>query len=261
MLEIRVIFRHKGRAVEAFMKLALLFSILFSISAFGAGRCPTWDEGVAMAKLERAYDFKALKKSFLRLNLNVDLCEKYGTSLGWATQIYGKMWDEDRLDELKDYIDFLLKNGANPNIPLAKESERPIDELTNVCATDTVYKLIAYGAEFKKPYFKAPFLTYTILKHTQHCAELADFFINKQNMPVIEQDACLAFRYSKKEWNAQYDRDLREAGFSGQALPVFIKKIKEQYGWDVPLNNSTYGPDLDKYCDELRERDMPAPRN
>ena len=261
MLEIRVIFRHKGRAVEAFMKLALLFSILFSISAFGAGRCPTWDEGVAMAKLERAYDFKALKKSFLRLNLNVDLCEKYGTSLGWATQIYGKMWDEDRLDELKDYIDFLLKNGANPNIPLAKESERPIDELTNVCATDTVYKLIAYGAEFKKPYFKAPFLTYTILKHTQHCAELADFFINKQNMPVIEQDACRAFKEVKSEWNAQYDRDLREAGFSGQSLPVFIKKIKEQYGWDVPLNNSTYGPELDKYCDELRERDMPAPRN
>lgn len=243
------------------MKLALILSFLFSLSAFGAGRCPTRDELIEFGRLEREYNFKAQKELFVKNNLNADLCLKDGTSLGWATQIYGKMWDEGRLDEVKDYIDFLLKNGANPNLPLARDSERPIDALAQVCATDQVYKLIAHGAEFKKPYVKRPFYTRTILSHVMYCAELADFFINKHNMPVLEQDACFAFKEAKREWNPQYDRDLREAGFSGLALPVFIKKIKDQYGWDVPLNNSTLGVEVDKFCSELRERDMPAPRN
>ncbi|GAB4014616.1 MAG: hypothetical protein Fur0010_12880 [Bdellovibrio sp.] len=243
------------------MKLALILSFLFSISAFGAGRCPTRDELFEFGKLEREYNFNAQKELFIKRGLDIDLCLKDGTSLGWATQIYGKMWDEGRLDEVKDYIDFLLKNGANPNIPIATEGRRPIDALAQVCATDQVYKLIAHGAEFKKPYVKRPFYTRTILSHVMYCAELADFFINKHNMPVLEQDACFAFKEAKNEWNPQYDRELREAGFSGLALPVFIKKIKDQYGWDVAYEWQGRDTPESLFCDELRERDMPAPRN
>ncbi|PIQ59557.1 MAG: hypothetical protein COW00_09895 [Bdellovibrio sp. CG12_big_fil_rev_8_21_14_0_65_39_13] len=243
------------------MKLALLLSFLFSLSAFGAGRCPTVNEQIQTGQLMDKYDFKGLKEFFIISGTQVDSCRNDGTTLGWATQIYGKMWDEGRLDEVNGFIDFLLKNGANPNLPLAIDSNRPIDELAQVCATDQVYKLIAHGADFKKPYVKRPFYTRTILSHVMYCAELADFFLNKHNMPVLEQDACLAFKESKNKWDAQYDRDLREAGFSGLALPVFIKKIKEQYGWDVAFEWQGRDTPESLFCDELRERDMPAPRN
>jgi len=244
------------------MKLALLLSFLFSLSAFGAGRCPTRDEVIEFGKLEREYNFKAQLDLFRKNNLDIDLCLKHGTSLGWATQIYGKMWDEGRLDEVNGFIDFLLKNGANPNLPLAIDSNRPIDELAQVCATDQVYKLIAHGADFKKPYVKRPFYTRTILSHVMYCAELADFFLNKHNMPVLELDACDGLDEAQKIWDPQYDRDLRDAGFSGLALPVFAKKIKDVYGLDLPLTRVPgHEHPVEKLCFELSERDMPAPRN
>jgi len=244
------------------MKLALLLSFLFSLSAFGAGRCPTVNEQIQTGQLMDKYDFKGLKEFFIISGTQVDSCRNDGTTLGWATQIYGKMWDEGRLDEVNGFIDFLLKNGANPNLPLAIDSNRPIDELAQVCATDQVYKLIAHGADFKKPYVKRPFYTRTILSHVMYCAELADFFLNKHNMPVLELDACDGLDEAQKIWDPQYDRDLRDAGFSGLALPVFAKKIKDVYGLDLPLTRVPgHEHPVEKLCFELSERDMPAPRN
>ena len=244
------------------MKLALLLSFLFSLSAFGAGRCPTVNEQIQTGQLMDKYDFKGLKEFFIISGTQVDSCRNDGTTLGWATQIYGKMWDEGRLDEVNGFIDFLLKNGANPNLPLAIDSNRPIDELAQVCATDQVYKLIAHGADFKKPYVKRPFYTRTILSHVMYCAELADFFLNKHNMPVLELDACDGLDEAQKIWDPQYDRDLRDAGFSGLALPVFAKKIKDVYGLDLPLARVPgHEHPVERLCFELSERDMSAPRN
>lgn len=246
------------------MKLALLLSLLFSLSAFGAGRCPTdadWDKLVP-AKNKR--DFVTIKGLVLD-GMDPELCRHYENLFGWATQIYGEMWDAGRLDEVREFIDFLLKRGVDINKgdygwdPVTRlGSTRPIDNLTAVCATDLVYRLVDMGAEFKRPNDHSRFLVRTILYYTTYCAELADFFLNQHNMPVLDQDICSAYEQAQRKWDPKYDQQLRDWGFSGMNLPVYVKKIKKVYGWDVPLGlNTDQNNPAEKFCYKLLETGVP----
>lgn len=240
------------------MKLALLFSILMSLSAFGAGRCPTDTDWDILVPAKNKRDFKTIKR-LVSDGMDPELCRSYENLFSWATQIYGEMWDEGRLDEVREFIDFLLARGVDinkgdygwdPNTRLG--STRPIDNLTSVCATDLVYRLVNMGAEFKRPYDHERFYVRTVLQHTIYCAELADFFLNKHNMPVLDQDICAAYENAQNKWDPKYDQELRNAGYSGMNLPVFVKRIKDVYGWDVPLGlNTDFNNPVNVFCSKL----------